>query len=130
MPGPLRAGYTMLEVVVVVAIVAVALTVSTPALIRMIEQQRVQSVLRGIDIGLTDLRAASQIDARVIDAGEAEAALAADLPVGWYILVDEAVTFSPAGVCNGGRLQVTTPRGREYVFSLARRTCSLDQRIA
>ena len=125
-----RAGYTMLEVVVVVAILATALSVATPAFIRMIERQRVQSVLHGVGQDLTDLRVTSQSVARAIDAAEAEHYLAQDLPLGWYVAVGETVAFSPAGTCNGGELRVTTPDDREYTFELANRTCSLRSRIS
>lgn len=118
----------MLEVVVVVAILATALSLSTPAFIRMIEQQRVQSVLHGVDRDLTSLRVTSQTEARAIGAAEAEAFLARDLPLGWYVAVGENVAFSPAGTCDGGELRVTTPDQREYAFDLAHRTCGLRTR--
>ncbi|MEA1943266.1 MAG: prepilin-type N-terminal cleavage/methylation domain-containing protein [Pseudomonadota bacterium] len=132
LPGPAsrRAGYTMMEVVVVVAILATALSLSTPALIGMVEQQRVRTVLHDVNTHLTDLRATSQIEAREIDAAEAEATLARDLPLGWYVAVGEDVTFSAAGTCTGGRLQLTTPQDRQYVFELARRTCMIEPRAA
>lgn len=125
-PTGYRAGYTMLEVVVVVAIMATALSLATPAFIRMIEQQRVQTVLRGVNLGLTEIRATSQLESRPIDAVEIETRLAQDLPVQWYVSVDETVGFSAAGTCGGGSLLVTTPARREYSFSLADRTCTID----
>jgi len=127
-PGKGRAGYTLLEVVVVVAILATALSLATPSFIRMIEQQRVQSVIHSVNIGLTDLRLSSQTEARAIRAAEAEAYLARDLPLGWYVSVGETVEFSAAGACQGGGLRLTTPDDREYAFDLAHRTCLIEGR--
>jgi len=124
-----RAGYSLLEIVVVVAILATVVGLATPSFIRMIEQQRVQAVLRRVDLGLLDLRMTSQSEARVINATEAEQYLAEDLPLGWYIAVSEQVVFSSTGTCDGGSVRITTADERVYAFDLAPRSCSLQQRV-
>jgi len=51
-----RPGYSLLEVVTVVAIIAVAVTLSTPNMLRMMERQAAQGVVRSLDITLLRLR--------------------------------------------------------------------------
>lgn len=110
--SPLRSGYTLIEVVVAVAIAASVIALSAPALIRSIERSHERQVIAGVISTLYDLRAQSVFDSRDMDSEAVTANLQDALPQGWALRVPEAFRLSRAGFCTGGDIQLETPRAR------------------
>ena len=123
-------GYSMLEVIVVVAIMATAVTLAAPSLGRMVERYEAQAVLNGIDRRLLELRVLSATEARAFNSGQINQFLQDDLANGWRVTVSDNVQFSSYGICTGGRLNVLRSDGREMTFSLDRGDCFISRNAA
>lgn len=121
-----EAGYSLLEVVVVVAIVAVSMTLSSPSLIRMIERTEARNVLKSIDVTMTDMRVESYSRAQSLTSEAIRQRLQAEMPEDWNVVVGEELSMSARGFCSGGSLVVTSPDAREFAYQLNAGRCLLS----
>lgn len=113
----LRPGYTLIEVVIAVAIAASVIALSAPSLIRSIERAQERQTIAGVISTLNDLRAQSVLDSRDMDSETVTANLRVALPEGWILRVPDAFQLSRAGFCTGGDIQLETPRARVVVLN-------------
>lgn len=122
-----RAGYSLLEVIAVVAIIAIAITLSAPSISRMLEGQAAQGVVRSLDITLVELRRDAIIAARPIPHATAAARLRAALERGWALELSPAVAFTAGGFCPGGQAELTSPDRRRYTVRLSEGACTIER---
>ncbi|MGY6628144.1 MAG: prepilin-type N-terminal cleavage/methylation domain-containing protein [Oceanicaulis sp.] len=113
----LRSGYTLIEVVVAVAIAASVIALSAPSLIRSIERSQERQIIAGVISTLNDMRAQSVLDSRDMNSETVTANLQDALPEGWVLRVPEGFQLSRAGFCTGGEIQLETPRARVVVLN-------------
>jgi general secretion pathway protein H len=108
-----RRGFTLLELLVVMALMALAVGLVTPAVQRGLMAAKERAVVADMTALLDGLpvRAFQQGSAMTVDERLLRQWLP-DLPEAWQVLVPQALHYSPAGVATGGRVQVTAP-GRE-----------------
>lgn len=122
----LRAGYTLIEVVIAVAIAASVIALSAPSLIRSIERAQERQIIAGVISTLNDLRAQSVLDSRDMDSETVTASLQDVLPDGWAVRVPDEFQLSRAGFCTGGDIRLETPRARMVMLSQRPQTpCAL-----
>jgi len=119
----LRPGYSLLEVIVVVAILAVAGAVATPSLVRTLERQKAHAAVRAADRVMAELRVESFTDASPIPTDAVATRLGEAMPEGWSVNLLGEPAFNAAGWCEGGRLVVTSDRGRRWGFALEPGPC-------
>lgn len=124
----MRAGYSLLEVLMAVALIALAAAVSFPAVISGFERYERRQALSQVRASLIDLRTRAVLDGRPVTL-EADAALAAPstLPEGWRAVLDDQLAVTAAGLCErttGARLHA--PRGRVTRLDIIAPGCDLQ----
>lgn len=122
-----RAGYSLLEVIVVVAILGIAATVSGPSIGRMISGQQAQQVVRGVATEMGALRAEAFLSSKSLSAEDVQARLDAHIPSDWRIEVDENLHLASSGYCTGGGVVLIAPAGRRWTFDVSEGDCALTQ---
>lgn len=122
-----RGGYSLLEVIVVVAILGVAATLSGPSITRMIAGQQARQVVRALVTEFGAIRAEAFIQSRSYDAEAITARLSETAPAQWSVAVDESVTLAASGYCTSGPIEVTAPGGRRWVLQVSRGDCAIER---
>lgn len=119
------AGFTLLEMLVVLAIIGLATAMVAPSMIRSIDSWRRQSQ---VDALLDQVRGLpGQARARGLAIQISDAALQGEKPPlhvgeGWQLHAPEPWQVQANGVCEGGRLQLDV-NGRERVLEVAAPFC-------
>jgi len=126
----LRPGYSLFEVIVVVAILAVASAVATPSLIRTLERQEAHATVRSAARILAELRVEAVASAAPVRAEAIRERLEAAMPPGWSVSLSGEPAFDATGICEGGRLVITSARGRRWGFSLEPGPCRPTRELA
>lgn len=124
-----RTGYSLIEIIVVISIMAVAITVATPSISKTVERYQVRNLLRSVGHHLGDLRVTSFRESRSISSAEIKTLLQTELADDWVIEVSEETHFSALGYCPGGTLTMTNDSGGDYSFELEPGNCMLGDRI-
>lgn len=120
-----RQGYSLLEVMVVVAILGVAATVSAPSITRMIASQQARQIVRGVATEFANLRAQAFIASQSYDAQTIQALLSEEAPLQWRVSVEDSVFISANGYCTAGRLSIQGPSGRRWSVGVNEGDCTL-----
>lgn len=111
--GAHQRGFTLLELLVVLALIALVTGMVAPAVIRGLEAARERGVAADLRALLDSLpvRAFQRGDDVVLDAA-ALRQLLPDLPADWRLEVTPALRYGSAGVASGGTVHLRAP-GRE-----------------
>lgn len=124
-----QAGYSLLEVIVVVAILGLAATLSTPSLLRMIAAQQAQQVVRGLVTEFGVLRAEAFIQNTALTAEALEERLSRAAPADWTLQVDDTVRLSGNGYCTAGAITVRSPSSRSWIIQVSEGGCELGNAV-
>jgi prepilin-type N-terminal cleavage/methylation domain-containing protein len=105
-----RKGFTLLELLVVMALMALAAGLVTPAVQRGLTAAQERAVASDMAALLDSLpvRAFQSGSDLVVD-GPTLGRWLPDLPVGWQLVVPQSLRYSPAGVATGGFVRVLAP---------------------
>lgn len=124
-----RSGYTLLEMVVVLAILALATSMVAPATFRMIQSWREATEVRQVRQALAALPWTVQKqgqELRLPPAGEQDSGAPAaasvpgvDLPQGWSIELTSPLIVRANGACNDADMVLTTRRQKIALQILA-----------
>lgn len=118
-----RAGYSLFEVLVVVAIMGIAATISGPSISRMITAQQAKQVVRGVVTEFGAIRAEAFMDSSPFDAEDISDRLTSTAPEGWRVTVDDSVTLTASGYCRPGQLHIDSPSGRRWALAISEGDC-------
>ncbi|MOA22101.1 hypothetical protein D3C78_1426400 [compost metagenome] len=108
-PGSERqSGFTLLELVVVLALVAALGAIVLPSLMKMQEAWRRRLDIQDIAGQLRSLGYRTRLQARetVIGAGGVSPADMLSLPVGWILSAQQPLVYRANGACLGGEVSV------------------------
>ena len=122
-----QAGYSLLEVIVVVAILGVAATLSGPSVSRMITGQQARQVVRGLVTEFGAIRADAFIQTRSYNSADIQTRLSEHAPLEWRVEVDESLSLAPSGYCTPGLLTIEAPSGRVWRLEVSQGDCSIHQ---
>jgi prepilin-type N-terminal cleavage/methylation domain-containing protein len=132
--APARSGFTLIEVLVALAILALMAAVVIPGLARRLD-------VAFVDSDLQQARASAELlPARVatlgidllLDAGTLGKPLPdgqppLDIPAGWSATVEKPVALSHTGTCDAGSLLLREPvSARRWRIAVQRVTCAVD----
>ncbi len=127
----LRPGYSLLEVLIAVAIIALATAMAVPGLLNGLEAREASGYFRVVEARLRALRLEAALDARAIQLEDAD--LQAALPPvgrGWSLATTGQLAISPAGRCLEGEaplhIVLTAPGGRSWTRQTTGRECVLE----
>ena len=88
-----RAGYSLMEVLIVVAILGVAATLSAPSISRMIAGQQARQVVRSLVTEFGAIRADAFIQSQSFDADAISSRLSEHAPDGWRVSAARTMAF-------------------------------------
>ena len=121
-----RPGYSLLEIIVVVAILGLAASVSVPSVGRMVEAQQAREVVGDVRSRLNGVRMQAFTTSKRFDADAVRSELENGLAVGWYTEVSETLVFRGSGTCSEGIVSVVNERGRRWRLSVANGNCAVS----
>lgn len=112
-------GFTLLELLVVLALIALVSAVAVPASVQMLQaardralQRELQLVLSGLPLEAFRSGAALELQASALQARFQ------DWPAGWSFELERPLAYSAQGVARGGRVILRTRQGREQVWEV------------
>ena len=120
-------GFTLLEMVVVLAIIATIAGVALPNFARMIESYEQKATLGAINSELSALsfRAFSQASPISLSS-ESSRVLVGSLPADWRISVEKPINFEANGFCSGGDVTVANKNNAEWRLKLVPPLCKME----
>jgi type II secretory pathway pseudopilin PulG len=116
-----------MEVLIVVAILGVAATLSAPSISRMIAGQQARQVVRSLVTEFGAIRADAFIQSQSFDADAISSRLSEHAPDGWRVIVDEGLRLAASGYCTPGRISIEGPDGRNWDLQVAQGDCAIDR---
>lgn len=124
----MRPGYSLLEVLLAVALIALVTAIAAPSLISGLERREARLALTALEAGITGLRYDAVLAAAPLDiAPEALTAHFPALPAGWRVIAEAPFHISAAGLCSGALLTLAAPDGRLWRRRAAAPDCTLEQ---
>ena len=119
-----QSGMSLLEVVVTLFLVGILLMLMTQSGVRMFERWQSASTERDIRNQLNALPMQAFV-ARESQTFETAVQRYVELPVGWRVQAVEGLKYLPSGVCNGGQVSITSPRGQSWDYMVEPPRCDL-----
>ena len=126
-----RKGFTLLELLVVMSLMALAAGLVTPAVLRGLTAAQERAVAGDMAALLNSLpvRAFQRGNDMVVD-GRMLGQWLPDLPAGWQLVVPQALRYSPAGVATGGLVRVLAPGRPPMEWSIGATNGQAERRAA
>lgn len=120
------AGYSLIEILVAMSILAVASIMVAPSIASVLEQRERDRVIHQFQSKLTMLRydAVVTLMSKEIERGPAPHMLATEFS-DWQVVIARGFEISPGGLCSSGAAYVHSPAGRRYSVSITPRTCAV-----
>lgn len=127
--GRAQAGFTLLEMLVVMAIIGLAAATVVPALARVVAAVRHDSEAQDIvdQLGQLAFRAYSSGKAIVLSEAAQKSARPAivEVPSGWVLSIAQPIHFNAMGLCDGGNVAIVAPDGDVTSLRLAAPDCAI-----
>lgn len=125
---PHRAGYSLLEVLLAVSLIALAGTIAVPSLINSLERREARTALSALEAGMTGLRYRAVLSATPLEIAPEEISAAfPGLPEGWRVTADAPLKLSAGGLCDGEAvLTLISPDRRLWRRRPAAYDCTLE----
>jgi len=124
-----RAGYSLLEVLLAVSLMALAGSIAAPSLISSLERREARLALSALETGMTGLRYRAVLAATPLEIAPEEINAAfPGLPEGWRVTADAPLKLSAGGLCDGETLlTLISPDQRLWRRRPAAHDCTLER---
>jgi len=138
--GPNRsnqAGYSLLEVLIAMAILAIAIAITIPTMSAMYERHQVRQAFAATNAWMLDTRTGARLSGTAIDipvgpialSGSAATDQANDMPRDWQLEILQPWRVHPSGACEPARLRIASPSGRIWERDIRPPQCRADFRV-
>jgi type IV fimbrial biogenesis protein FimT len=124
-----KAGYSLLEVLLTVTLIALVGAITAPSILSQIERREERLALSALETGMTRLRYQAVLVAAPLEIPpDAINAQFTDLPEGWRVSADSPLQVSAGGLCDGETvLTLTSPDNRLWRRRPADPDCRLER---
>jgi prepilin-type N-terminal cleavage/methylation domain-containing protein len=122
-----RAGYSLLEVLLSVALIALSGAIAAPSIIAGLDRREADLALVSLEAGITGLRQDAVLGASPLEIGPGDvSAYFAGLPAGWQVEAEGALRLSAGGLCDSpAELILSSPDRRQWRRLSAPPDCAL-----
>ena len=125
-----QAGFSLLEVVIAIAILALAVALSIPSMAALLERHQARQAFAAVNVWLTDQRTRARTSGALMTWTEGDSpAHAADMPQGWSASFLGPARIYPSGACAPMRIQILSPRQRVWERAVAPDRCRVTYRV-
>ncbi len=122
-------GFTLLEMLVVMAIIGLAAATVVPVLARVVAAVRHNGEVQDIvdQLGQLSLRAYSSGKPLVLseETQKAMSPAIVEMPSGWALSIAQPIHFNAMGLCDGGSVGLVAPDGDVAIMRLAAPDCAI-----
>ncbi|GJL96469.1 MAG: hypothetical protein DHS20C06_02860 [Hyphobacterium sp.] len=124
-----KAGYSLLEVLLAVSLIALAGGLAVPSLLTSLERREARLALSALETGMTSLRYRAVLDAAPLEIAPDDINRRfPDLPDGWRVTADAPLHVSAGGLCDGEAvLTLTSPDRRLWRRRPTAPDCALER---
>ena len=124
-----QAGFTLLEMLVVMAIIGLAAATVVPALSRVVAAVRHDGEAQDIvdQLGQLAFRAYSSGTPIVLseETQKSKTPAVVEMPSGWVLAIAQPIHFNAMGLCDGGSVAIIAPSGDVTSLRLAAPDCAI-----
>ena len=125
-----QGGYSLLEVVIALAILALAVAMSIPSMAALHERQQVREAFAALNAWMLDERTAARLAGAPVDFPAEPLSGLAGMPRGWQAELVQPWTLHPSGACSEGRIRIASPRGRIWERPVSPPACRAEFEVA
>ena len=127
--GRAQSGFTLLEMIVVMAIIGLAAATVVPALGRVVATVRYNGEVQDIanQLGRLAFRAYSSGKPMTLseDVQKSPKTAIVEMPSGWSLTIVQPIHFNAMGLCDGGSVSIIAPDGDVKSVRLAAPDCAI-----
>jgi prepilin-type N-terminal cleavage/methylation domain-containing protein len=120
-------GFTLLELLVVLALIAAIVGMAMPNFSRMLDSFSRNTAWRAVESELSDLPFRAFTAGRALRLhNDTARQYLTTLPADWKFAAERPVVYRDSGWCEGGRIVITTEDGEVRTYTLAAPKCEVQ----
>lgn len=125
-----QGGYSLLEVMIALAILALAVAMSIPSMAALHERQQVREAFAALNAWMLDQRTGARLAGAPVEFPAEPLSGLTGMPRGWQAGLAEPWTLHPSGACSEGRIRITSPRERIWERPVSPPACRAEFEVA
>ncbi len=120
-------GFTLIEILVVLAVMGLLTSIAVPAMQRMAEGYEISTQRAQLlaDLNGMSYRAYANGKRVVLTDQDSKGSQALIIPPGWRIQTDKPIVYNFNGLCDGGKLTLIAPDNHEEALQLEPPRCQI-----
>ncbi len=127
-PAASAAGFSLLEVLIAIAILALAVTLSIPSMSAMRERHQTREAFAAVNAWITEQRTTARLYGAPADHPVGPLP-APSMPQNWSATFLTEWRLYPSGACAEAMIRITSARGRTWERGLTPADCRIELRV-